>query len=87
MSVLFGCQSEPSKFASFAKSNPRPCNAEACGRGTATMRVWHVNYPGKFDTTVASNHHMTLVNAFAEFTTETLTGDITNPVSLTFSLH
>ena len=67
--------------------NPRPCDTEALDRGTAPIRVGHVDYPGKSDKTVASNCHMAIVIEFAEFTSETLKTPghiIANPVSLIF---
>ena len=72
--------------------NPRPCDTEAFGRGTAPMhmRIGHAECPGKsdIDRAVASNHHMAFVIDFTEFTSETSSsnsktpGHIANPVSL-----
>ena len=69
--------------------NPRPCDTEAFGRGTAP--IWteqcHVKFLDKFDrTSPASNRHMALVIDFTEVTSEPLKapGHIANPVSLIF---
>ena len=52
--------------------NPRPCDTEASGRGTASMRIGHVDYPGKSDRTVPS--HGKLTGAHAQTPTDTRGG-------------
>ena len=52
--------------------NPRPCDTEALGRGTPPIWIGRVKFLDKFDTTVASNCHMTFVIDFTDFATETL---------------
>ena len=78
------------EFTGFAKLvvglEPRPCDTEAFDRNTTTIRIGHVDHPGKYNITVASNRHVAFVIDFTEFTSETLKtpGHIANPVPLIF---